>query len=125
MPTLSFAGDFVHVNKWYRRGRDCRVGDMVVAAKPTDPAQFVSKRITGMPGDQILVDPSVNLDTYITVPQGHCWLTGDNLNVSLDSRSYGPLPLALIKGKIFAVNTTNGEFRWIENCFEDATNDNS
>ena len=36
------------------------------------------------------------------VPEGHCWLLGDNLSASRDSRTYGPLPLALIKGKVTA-----------------------
>lgn len=33
------------------------------------------------------------------VPQGHCWVVGDNLPASQDSRMFGPLPLALILGK--------------------------
>jgi hypothetical protein len=33
------------------------------------------------------------------VPKGHVWLEGDNLIVSRDSREYGPVPLALIKGR--------------------------
>jgi inner membrane protease subunit 1 len=27
------------------------------------------------------------------------WLQGDNLNVSRDSRDYGPVPLGLVKGR--------------------------
>ena len=38
----------------------------------------------------------------IQVPEGHCWILGDNLAESRDSRTYGPLPLALIKGKVLA-----------------------
>jgi inner membrane protease subunit 1 len=37
------------------------------------------------------------------VPQGHCWVCGDNLPASRDSRIYGPLPMALIRGKVVAV----------------------
>lgn len=33
------------------------------------------------------------------VPPGHMWLQGDNLNVSRDSRDYGPVPLGLVKGR--------------------------
>ena len=36
------------------------------------------------------------------VPQGHCWIVGDNLKHSRDSRHFGPLPLALVKGKVVA-----------------------
>lgn len=34
------------------------------------------------------------------MPEGHCWLLGDNVEASRDSRFYGPLPLALIRGKV-------------------------
>ena len=45
------------------------------------------------------------------VPAGHCWLVGDNLTVSRDSRDFGPVPLALVKGKVLA---TLFPFKWIE-----------
>lgn len=36
--------------------------------------------------------------------QGHCWVEGDNAAVSEDSRtSYGPIPAALIEGRLVAV----------------------
>lgn len=35
----------------------------------------------------------------IQVPEGHVWLEGDNLGWSRDSRAYGPVPMALIKGR--------------------------
>lgn len=136
LPTLQANGDFVLSSKYYRNGRGVSKGDCIVALKPTDPGQRVCKRITGMPGDIILVDPSLNHDNdliyqesmnkYIEVPKGHCWVTGDNLAHSLDSRSYNSLPLGLIKGKIIAANDFNKPFRengkiygfrWIENKY--------
>lgn len=36
------------------------------------------------------------------VPEGHCWMGGDNIPESIDSKVYGPVPLALIRGKILA-----------------------
>ena len=35
----------------------------------------------------------------ITVPEHHCFVLGDNRNLSFDSRNFGPVPLATIKGK--------------------------
>jgi inner membrane protease subunit 1 len=39
---------------------------------------------------------------YIRVPKGHVWCVGDNLTNSSDSRDYGPVPVALIKGMAVA-----------------------
>lgn len=144
LPTLNSANDFVYSSKYYRNGRGLQIGDCIVALKPTDPDQRVCKRITGMPGDLILIDPSLkntyngkqemdlddSFDKYIRVPKGHVWVTGDNLAHSLDSRSYNSLPLGLVKGKIIAANDFNKPlwsdgtiygFRRIENNYINET----
>lgn len=142
LPTLAASGDFVYTSKRYKLGRGVEIGDCIVALKPTDPDQRVCKRVTGMPGDIILIDPSMDpkgsnnknnnsnnksddttkissinddkinesFNKYIKVPEGHCWVTGDNLAHSLDSRTYNSLPLGLIKGKIIAANDFNEPF---------------
>ncbi|CCD26480.1 endopeptidase catalytic subunit IMP1 NDAI_0H03070 [Naumovozyma dairenensis CBS 421] len=107
IPTLSASNDYVHVSKRCRDGDHCEMGDVIVAVKPTDPNHRICKRITGMPGDFIRIDPSSDECDYIQVPKGHVWITGDNLSHSLDSRSYNALPMALIKGKVIAANDFN------------------
>ncbi|SCV05077.1 LANO_0G17964g1_1 [Lachancea nothofagi CBS 11611] len=137
LPTLAADNDYVHALKTYRDGKGCQIGDCIVAVKPTDPYQRVCKRITGMPGDVILVDPSAKkgssldgsaFDSFIRVPPGHVWVTGDNLSHSLDSRTYNSLPMGLIKGKIVAANDFNKPiwrngvllgFRTIDNTYVD------
>lgn len=52
------------------------------------------------------------------MPEGHCWMLGDNLSESRDSRSYGPVPLALIKGKVAAKVAPWRERKWIENSLK-------
>lgn len=49
------------------------------------------------------------------MPDGHCWVLGDNLPESRDSRFYGPIPLALIKGKVLARVSPWSDRGWIEN----------
>lgn len=35
----------------------------------------------------------------IYVPKGHVWLEGDNSENSIDSRTYGPVPMGLIQSR--------------------------
>ncbi len=37
--------------------------------------------------------------TKITVPKHHCFVLGDNRNLSKDSRHFGPVLLATVKGR--------------------------
>lgn len=128
LPTIASAGEWVHELKAFKLGRNVEMGDCVIAGKPTDPLNRVCKRITGMPGDMILIDPSTSseltntppeaikndgFNKYIEVPKGHVWVTGDNLSLSLDSRTYFVLPMGLITGKVVASNS------WRRGWFEE------
>ncbi|XP_014662326.1 PREDICTED: mitochondrial inner membrane protease subunit 1-like [Priapulus caudatus] len=70
-------------------------GDVVIARSPVDPRQHICKRVVAVPGDKI----SKGFFTEY-VPRGHVWLEGDNHNNSTDSRSYGPVPEALLRGRV-------------------------
>ncbi|KAJ1500419.1 hypothetical protein HMI54_009940 [Coelomomyces lativittatus] len=104
LPTLNMYGDFVLVNKLAPRFRDFDLGDIVVAKSMNHPDRHICKRILGMPGDTVCLDPSdtSHSNAYVKIPEGHVWLTGDNLSNSTDSRTYGPVPIALLKGKVLA-----------------------
>lgn len=60
----------------------------------------------------------------IQIPEGHCWVEGDNLPDSRDSREYGPVPLALVRGKVLAKVWPLGEMKWIPNGLVAASRDN-
>lgn len=62
---------------------------------------------------------------YIQIPEGHCWVEGDNLPDSRDSREYGPVPLALVKGKVIAKVWPLGEMKWIPNGLVAASRNNN
>lgn len=54
------------------------------------------------------------------VPKGHCWVLGDNLLSSRDSRLYGPLPMALIDGKVmYQTGSWPWQLKRIKNPFEE------
>lgn len=118
LPTLNYSGDYVHTSKLAKFGRGCDVGDIIIASKPTNPVQRVCKRICGMPGDYLCIDPLKDANSIVRVPEGHVWVTGDNMSQSIDSRSYGPLPMGLIRGRVFAVSS-GFDLRWLERGFED------
>lgn len=117
LPTIQVMGDHALIARSYRRGRAIQVGDVVSFSSVIKPKERVIKRVIGMPGDWVLRDsPNCSSDAQmIQVPDGHCWVVGDNLEYSRDSRHYGPVPLALICGKVVAIVFPWKERRWIEN----------
>lgn len=117
----------------HKYGRNMKVGDIVWAQSPIFQHANVCKRIIGMPGDYVVLDkPTVEKigdapipnkpgsredddrdePMMIQVPEGHVWLAGDNLPYSRDSRTYGPMPMALIKGKIIATSDAVFSKNW-------------
>lgn len=105
LPTLNVWSEeggfeFVLVSYLHRRGRGICVGDIISFYHPVRRGHVAMKRVVAMPGDFVLRDtPGEGNGTLIQVPEGHCWVAGDNLEWSRDSRHYGPLPLALVRGK--------------------------
>lgn len=105
LPTIASSGDWLLISKYYRRGRELGVGDVVSYKIPTRQGEYAVKRIIGMPGDFVLAEtPGAegSIGKIIQLPEGHCWVVGDNLAWSRDSRMFGPLPLALVTGKVIA-----------------------
>ncbi|KAF2851753.1 LexA/Signal peptidase [Plenodomus tracheiphilus IPT5] len=133
MPTIphSYNGHpLILYSSLYRRGRNIKVGDVVTYTNPMFPTQSGCKRVIGMPGDFVSVvtagrgeadAETVDVDNkwasvkeeVIRVPEGHCWVAGDNLEWSRDSRLFGPLPLGLVKAKVLAVMLPFGERKWL------------
>ncbi|KAG9231238.1 signal peptidase-like protein I [Amylocarpus encephaloides] len=118
LPTFSVYGDSALISRYYRRGRDIHVGDMVTFDSVVKPGEKVIKRVLGMPGDYVLRDTPRRDGgcggMMMQVPQGHCWVVGDNMPYSRDSRHFGPMPLALIKGKVLSKFQSWYDPRWVE-----------
>ncbi|GAB7328660.1 hypothetical protein MBLNU13_g00590t1 [Cladosporium sp. NU13] len=132
-PTVNATGDFLLLSKRYRRGRGIEVGDIVSFKHPVDEGTFSVKRVVGMPGDFVLrdspdtsgvmiqvsgmnVQDNHNVESIlmggVQIPDGHCYVVGDNLKFSRDSRMFGPLPLGLVKAKVIGKVSTLYEYSW-------------
>ena len=99
-------------------------GDIILFKPPHDARTFV-KRVIGLPWDTVRTRGTAlyvngkrlreseyaryryggvqpDFGPY-TVPEGHIFVMGDNRDNSSDSRSWGPVPLANLKGQAFLI----------------------
>lgn len=134
MPTIPYdhhSRPIILYSTLHRRGRGIKVGDVITYKHPLfSKEESGCKRVIGMPGDFVsVITPgrrdedveSVDVDNkwssvkeeVIQVPEGHCWVAGDNLEWSRDSRLFGPLPLGLVQSKVLAVVLPWKHAKWI------------
>ena len=66
---------------------------------PNHPEKLAIKRIIALEGDVVYTRAPCPHPT-VQIPINHVWVEGDNRDKSLDSNSYGPIPISLIQGKI-------------------------
>jgi signal peptidase I len=96
-PALAYYG---RLNGWNKNGsRDD------VAVSQADAANSIAVNSHGNSAAQPPLSPPQALPprlppNALVVPQGYIWLEGDNSLNSTDSRYYGPVPSALVKGRV-------------------------
>jgi signal peptidase I len=129
-PTFNNAGDIVVVERVTPRWGTLEKGDVVIARSPQNPEQTVCKRIRAFGGELVKVNTgagaggtfsrtsrygsrSGNHSGTIKLPPGHVWLEGDNPSDSTDSRMYGPVPEALITGRVVCKIWPPSEAKWV------------
>lgn len=93
--------DYVFLNKLSCKLYQVARGDVVALLSPRDPEQKLIKRVIGLEGD--IINTLNYKKSLIRVPEGHCWVEGDNANNSMDSNLFGPIALALITAKATAI----------------------
>jgi signal peptidase I len=111
-------GDRILVQPWSYALGEVERGDVVVLRYPLDPRVDYIKRVIGLPGDRVtmadgylwvngelLAEPYVQaLDrrTYlsITVDAASYFVLGDNRPRSSDSREFGLVPAADVRGRV-------------------------
>lgn len=76
-------------------------GDIVSFISPKDPNQRLIKRVVALAGDT--VQTLGYKDKYVKVKPGHFWVEGDHVANSLDSNTFGQIPLGLLTAKATSV----------------------
>lgn len=64
---------------------------------PRNPDSCLIKRIIGLEGD--VIESRGKNQSFVQVPEGYCWIEGENHSQSMDSNFFGPIPLGLITAK--------------------------
>ena len=81
---------------------------------PGSPNRYAIKRVIGIDGDIVIprkpratftsneceTSLSYQHENPVRIPPGHCWVEGDNAAVSVDSNTYGAIPMGLVLGKV-------------------------
>lgn len=96
LPTMNEAGAVLILDKLSVHLGLITRGDVIIAHSPTEPDATVCKRVSALADDIHWCSRHI-LDI---VPPGHVWLLGDNASNSNDSRKYGPVPAAMIIGRV-------------------------
>jgi inner membrane protease subunit 2 len=89
-PTLA-AGDWLLLDPTCRRWP--HRGTIVVFREP-ETGLLAIKRVAARPGDRVRISAGI-----LHLAPDEAWLLGDNAAVSLDSRTYGPVPLDALIGR--------------------------
>jgi len=116
--------EYLIIDEITYRFSDPKRGDVVVVKDPQKPSEFFIKRIVGLPGEEISIQSgeiyisagsdaksailnegylNMNVSTSgnitIQLTDEQYYILGDNRSVSLDSRTFGPIPRDLIVGR--------------------------
>ncbi|KAI3384330.1 hypothetical protein SNEBB_001573 [Seison nebaliae] len=70
-------------------------GEIISINCPTNKKFKLIKRVKAISGDHLKLPEGKS----IVVPEGHCWILGDNELHSYDSREFGPISVGLINAK--------------------------
>lgn len=117
MPTMDKSGNIVVVDKFTPRWLPFQRHDIIIAKSMTTSGSYVCKRLIGLPGDTIRFRqyPAEDAQEFeIVVPAGHVWIEGDNPYNSQDSRTYGPVPISHIEGRVVGRVWPLHSIQWFE-----------
>ncbi|GAA5903247.1 hypothetical protein JCM8208_002251 [Rhodotorula glutinis] len=74
-------------------------GDVVAVKSPVKPGTLLIKRLVALPNSIVRTLPPYPEST-VRVPQGACWIEGDERYHSRDSNTFGPVPMGLVESRV-------------------------
>jgi inner membrane protease subunit 2 len=89
--------DIVFLNRIPIKFNRIKRGDVVALVSPKNSNEFNLKRVIALPGD--IIKTISYKEDYVLIPEGHCWVEGDNQQYSNDSNLYGVVPMGLFVAK--------------------------
>lgn len=89
--------DYVFLNRRAIANEDIQRGEIVSVISCKFPNQVLIKRVIGLAGD--IVAPHGHKKDIVQIPEGHCWIEGDDLSHSMDSNTFGPVSIGLVTAK--------------------------
>jgi signal peptidase I len=116
--------DYLIVDEISYRFHEPRRGDVIIFKAPPEPTKFYIKRVIGLPGETVKIEgtkvtiinkehpdgmtlsenfithPQIGSLTF-TVPNDSYFVMGDNRAGSYDSREWGAVPAANIRGRAY------------------------
>jgi inner membrane protease subunit 2 len=87
--------DWVLVDKVAPRYGALARGEVVLLRSVQHPDRLLLKRLAALEGDWVVTSRG----DYVHIPRGHCWVEGDNRSDSIDSNSFGAVPLGVVTGR--------------------------
>lgn len=69
--------DYVFLSRSAIKNLSVDRGDIVALISPKDPDQKIIKRVVALQGD--VVSTLGYKKAFVRIPEGHCWVEGDNI----------------------------------------------
>jgi hypothetical protein len=107
-------------------------GDVIAFTSPlvspgTTADQIMVRRVAALEGEELVTDEPEEDAEAIVIPEGYCWVLADNEELAfpdvIDSRTFGPLPLNNIIGRVMYAAKSQTDHGPVENSISGMESD--